>query len=214
VTDHVVERRPAELSRHLLARGGDFIRRSVHFLENHDEPRISGRLTPAEHRAAAWLAASLPGACLLHEGQLTGARIRTPVQWARRPAEASDAEIVRLHDELLVAIRRSFVGSGRGELLQPLPAWPGNPTAENFVVVQWNSSQAGAGAFDMVVMNLAPHQGQCRVQPRLDAAPSERWRVTDLLNGPEHAAGPEAIAGSELLFDLPANGVRLCRLSQ
>ena len=212
VTDHLVERRPVELSRHLPARGGEFVRHSVHFLENHDEPRIAGRLTPAEHRAAAWLTFSLPGACLLHEGQLAGARIRTPVQLARGPAEAPDAEIVRLYDELLNASRRSFVGSGRGELLQPLPAWPGNPTAENFVVVQWESSPPDASAFDLVAVNLASHQSQCRVQPHLESAAPDCWQVTDLLNESGNTARSGETSVGVLKIDLPAHGVQLWRV--
>ena len=213
VTDHLVERRPVELSRHLLARGREFVQRSMHFLENHDEPRIAGRMTLAEHRAAAWLAISLPGACLLHEGQLTGARIRTPVQLAWRPTEAPDAEVVRLYDELLIATRRSFVGSGPGELLQPLPAWPGNSTAENFVVVQWESPARDTGAFDLVAVNLAPHQSQCRVQPHVNSGLPNRWRVTDLLNESGNTIFSGENTGGGLKIDLPAHGVQLWRVT-
>ena len=39
--EFLVERRPAELWRHLLGRGTAFVSRCAHFLENHDEPRIA-----------------------------------------------------------------------------------------------------------------------------------------------------------------------------
>lgn len=212
VTDHLVERRPFELSRHLQAKGQAFIGRSVHFLENHDEPRIAGRLTPAEHRAAAWLAFSLPGARLLHDGQLTGCRTRTPVQWTRRPAEAPDNEIARLYEELLEALSRSFVGRGRGEVLRTLAEGQNNATAENIVMVRWESSSPGGDAFDLIAVNLSPHQSQGRVP--LQPGSSGRWRFTDLLNGPDNATPPEATPGGELAIALPAHGVRLWRVSK
>jgi len=212
VVDHIVEWRPAELSRHLLAKGDEFVQRSVHFLENHDEPRIAGRLTLAEHRAAAWLAFSLPGARLLHDGQLTGARIRTPVQLARRPVETPDSPITELYEDLFAALRRSFIGQGQGELRRPLAAWPGNPTAENLVVVQWNSPSPGAREFDLGAVNLAPHQSQCRVQLRLDSPPPSRWQATDLLNGTGNAVYSQEVVDSGVLIDLPACGVQLWRM--
>lgn len=213
VTDFLMDGRPAEPARHLAERGDEFVRRSVHFLENHDEPRVAGRLSLAEHRPAALLTLALPGISLLHEGQLTGAKIRTPVHFARRPAEAPDADVVRLYNGLLTAIQDSLVGKGKCELLQPLAAWPGNPTAENFVVVQWNSPSPGAREFDLVAVNLAPHQGQCRVQPRFDPVPPDRWKVIDLLNESENPVSSAQMAGPGLLLDLPAHGVRLLRVS-
>ncbi|MGH7343588.1 MAG: alpha-amylase family glycosyl hydrolase, partial [Candidatus Rokuibacteriota bacterium] len=54
----------------------EYQRRSVRFLENHDEPRAAATFPPDTHRAAAVLALLAPGLRLLHEGQLTGRRIR------------------------------------------------------------------------------------------------------------------------------------------
>src|SRR4030088_1218397 len=93
---------------------------SPHFLENHDEPRIASILSPAEHRAAALLILGLPGMRFLHEGQLTGARRKIPVQLLRRPVEPADEQIERMYRELLLALPASAVGQGMAEVLRPV----------------------------------------------------------------------------------------------
>jgi glycosidase len=85
--DALVRRDPASLCDRLLNSSPAFLSASVHFLENHDEPRIASLLSIEEHRAAALLLLSLPGMRLLHEGQLSGIRQRVPVQSSRRLIE-------------------------------------------------------------------------------------------------------------------------------
>ena len=87
--DSVAARDATGAQRRLLGMGAEAVARSAHFLENHDEPRVASILSPAEHRAAALLVLGLPGMRLLHEGQLAGARRKTPVQLARRPRSAT-----------------------------------------------------------------------------------------------------------------------------
>ena len=52
----------------------------VYFIENHDEPRAAAVFDKKYNIAAAALILSLPGAALIHEGQLEGKRERLPVQ--------------------------------------------------------------------------------------------------------------------------------------
>ncbi len=60
--------------------GTDFLQRSVHFLENHDEERAMNALGEERQRAAAAILCTLPGIALLHQGQMEGKRERLPVQ--------------------------------------------------------------------------------------------------------------------------------------
>ena len=151
---------------------------SAHFLENHDEPRIASILSPAEHRAAALLILGLPGMRFLYDGQLGGARRKVPVQLARCASEPVQAEIQNLYQQLLAALPGTAVGQGRGELLEPRAAWPDNPTARNFVVVQWQKS---APEFDLVVVNLAPHRSQCYAPLTVQHLTAHNWAMKDLL---------------------------------
>jgi glycosidase len=156
--DRLIERQAQETQRHLLDAPPDFVRRCAHFLENHDEPRIASCLTFEEHRAAALLMLGLPGMRFLHDGQLTGAVRKLSVHLGRRPRTLPDPKIVGLYESLLTGLPSTAVGRGRAELIPPTAAWPDNPSAQNFVLVQW---QATPPQFDLVAVNLAPHRGQC-----------------------------------------------------
>jgi len=60
--------------------GTEFLSRSVHFLENHDEERAMNALGEERQRAAAALLCTLPGVSLIYQGQREGKRERLPVQ--------------------------------------------------------------------------------------------------------------------------------------
>lgn len=60
--------------------GMDFLKKGVHFLENHDEERAMNALGDERQRAAAALLFTLPGIALIHQGQMEGKRERLPVQ--------------------------------------------------------------------------------------------------------------------------------------
>ena len=76
--DRILEQNPPDVHGHLLA-DLDYQSRMLRFLENHDEPRIAGKLPALLQRAAAVTIATLPGATLWHEGQFEGRRVHVPV---------------------------------------------------------------------------------------------------------------------------------------
>jgi len=55
-----------------------YLDKSVHFLENHDEPRAAAVFSPDRHRAAAALAFLSPGLRFFHQGQFSGRTKQTP----------------------------------------------------------------------------------------------------------------------------------------
>lgn len=159
----------------------------VHFLENHDEPRAAA-LPRDLHRAVALVMLALPGLPLLHHGQLDGARRFARIQLRRRAAEPADTEIRAMYEQL-----RAALPSGPRRVLAPQPAWEGNPTHRGFVIVQCTDA--------LVVVNLAAHRAQCRVQ--VDAP--GRWRLTDRLGDERWERDLDA----PLFLDLPARGAQV-----
>jgi hypothetical protein len=143
VYDHLIARNPRALVEHLRSRSADFLARTTHFLENHDEPRIASLLNFEEHRAAALLILALPGMRLLHEGQLSGAAIRAGVHRIRRPAEPVQPVIRDWYEQLLAALKGSAVGRGKFELLPNTP--------ESVIAIRWQNQP---GKFDLIVVNL------------------------------------------------------------
>ena len=140
-----------ELRRHL---GADlaYQERLVRFMENHDEPRAAATFSREQAKAVAVIVATLPGAVLLHEGQLEGRRIRLPLFLHRRPAEPPDQELREFHVALLRLISREGVKSGRWSLCH---CEGGDESGLcNLVAWSWEEGERG----HLVVVNLSPER--------------------------------------------------------
>ena len=112
----------AESVRGHLTAGLDYQDKLVRFIENHDEPRAAATFGPRA-RAAAVVAATLPGARLYHDGQLEGRRTHIPVFLARGPEEAPDEDLRAFYAELLSLEARGRVAAVRDH--GPAGASPG-----------------------------------------------------------------------------------------
>lgn len=150
LTDLLLGRESAKVVEHIRDLPPGVLEQGAHFLENHDERRVSSQLDLEHHRAAALLVLSLPGVRFLHEGQLAGARQKLPVQLRRAPAEAADAAIAAMYTDILGAVRRSHIHRGAGRWLGVVSVGDGTPAP--VVVTQWRD---GTG-FTLAVVNLAP----------------------------------------------------------
>jgi glycosidase len=181
----------------------EFQRRSVRFLENHDEPRAAASFRPAMHDAAAAAAYLVPGVRFFHEGQLEGRRKRLPMHLGRRPDEPVDEHLRDAYRALLAVLRRGEVSDGEWRLLDAVPAWDGNPTWERFLAYLW---EGPAGGRTLVCVNYGPEQGQCYVR-----LPAEGWRgrgvrLRDLLGPAVYDRDGGELAERGLFLDMPAWG--------
>lgn len=197
--DRLIARDGPGVQRHLLGLSPGRLRASAHFLENHDERRIASLLSLPEHRAAALVILGLPGMRFLHEGQLLGYKRRLPVQLTRRTAEMSDQSVTAMYEQLIGLLRSSSLAKGSAELLAANKAWEQNPTEQNFVLVQWGDANP---AFDLVVVNLAPHQGQCYAPVKLPPSNIRNWVVTDLLGTDRFLRPDEDLRNRGLYLDV------------
>jgi hypothetical protein len=159
-----------------------------------------------EHRAAALAILGLPGLRLLHDGQLTGARTPVPVQLTRRPSQPADPEIASFYQHLLRTLRTTSVGRGPGNLLSCRPAWPDNPSNQNFLLVQWQSAPP---AFDLVVVNLARHRSQCYVSLHIDGLADRNWKLCDLLGSEVYSRYGDDLQNQGLYLDVPPHAAQL-----
>ena len=142
VYDYLMRGQNAELREFLRGRSANFLRRSIHFLENHDEPRVASLLPLEKHKAAASLLLFLPGMVLLHEGQLEGRRQFARIQMSKRAEEDADPVIGALYEELLAAIQKTHVRRGVGTVLSA-----GGPV----IVVKWEGPEKET---DFALVNL------------------------------------------------------------
>ena len=92
---------------------GDSIKGSLHFIENHDEPRAAATFNRDDNIAAAALILSLPGSALIHEGQMEGRRERLPVQRIKPLVkESPDVELRARYASLLTATSQRVFRNG------------------------------------------------------------------------------------------------------
>jgi hypothetical protein len=195
--DRLVARDAAAVRGHLRA-APDFQARSARFLENHDEPRAAAVFTPEEERAAATIAFLCPGLGFLHHGQVEGWRVKVPTHLCRGPEEPNDGELAAFHRDLLAACRR--VDGGRWRLIEPRPAWDGNPSSEAFVGYLWDLE---GGGHLLVAVNYAPHASQCYL-PVPAPLGGRVARLVDRLGPEVHERSGDDLVSRGLYLDVPA----------
>ncbi len=196
---------------HLRADLG-FQNKSVHFLENHDEPRAAGVFPEPVHRAAALLTYLVPGMRFFHEGQLEGRRLRTSVHLRRRPQEPIDFVLQKFYRELLECLQRPEVRDGHWQLLECRPAWKDNPTFERFLAFSWESGQASGvrqppdGNWLLVTVNHGPVQSQCYVSLPAARLRGKTFLLRDVLSPARYERNGDELAQRGLYLDMPAWG--------
>jgi hypothetical protein len=190
--------RPVRL--HFCA-GLDYQDKLARFLENHDEPRAAATFAPAMHHAAAVITFLSPGLRFFHDGQLEGRKKRISPHLCRRPAETVDAELAKFYDRLLAVMRESVVRDGRWHLLDCVPAWQGNWTADCFLAFGWQ----GAGEERLLaVVNYAPNQSQCYVRLPFADVGQHAWRLRDLLADATYERDGTDLQAHGLFLDMSA----------
>jgi glycosidase len=179
--------------------------RSLHFLENHDEPRAAAAFPPDRHRAAAVLTFLAPGARLFHEGQLEGRRAHASIQLARRASEPFDEPLRAFYQRLLACLRRPEVHGGAWRLAACRPAADGDTTWGSFIVSVWEAPTATL----LVVVNYGPQAARCLVDAALPGLDGRRVGLTDLLSDVRIEVEGARLTGGGLPLDAPAWGTQI-----
>lgn len=190
----------------------DYQRKSVRFIENHDEVRAATALPdPAWHFAAAVVAATVPGMFLLHDGQLEGRKVKLPVQLGRRPEESPSPATLSFYRKLLSCLRSAAITEGEWRLLNIRRAWHDNSTSDNFLASWWH----GRGCDQMIVVNYAPQSGQCYVEFSEDLLPSTGGGIEfrDQMGTATYIRDRSTLVSKGMYFDLPPYGFHFFRVS-
>jgi len=176
---------------------------SARFLENHDEPRAAGTFPFEMHRPAAVITFFVPGLRFLQEGQMEGWKTHASMHLGRRPQEPTNPQIRAFYETLLKCLRRPEVHEGCFNLWQPRPAWDGNPTWSNFVVVSWHDDD---GHCSLAIANYADTQSQCYVPINLELLSGENWKLSDQLSSTRYQRSGDEMRTRGLYLDMPAWG--------
>jgi hypothetical protein len=196
-----LERDTAESVRLHLCAAPDYQEKLVRFIENHDEPRAAATFNTQKYRTVAITALTLPGARLIHEGQMEGRRIRLPVFLGRRPEESPDPELVGFYRELLQVLKSGDFISGTWRLCER-SGWSNNMSYTN--LVSWSWEKGSARCF--IVVNLSDTRSQGRVKIPWDDLKGHLWQLEDVFLSAAYIRDGDEIEKQGLYVDLPAWG--------
>jgi glycosidase len=200
--DRLHARDAAAVRGHLQADAG-FQRRSVRFLENHDEPRAAAAFPPDVHRAAAVITFLVPGLRFVHDGQCEGRTRKISMHLSRRPPEPVDDALADFYARLFAVMKRPVARDGPWRLLDARPAWDGNPTWDRFITFCWDGAD---GERLLVTVNYGPTQGQCYVALPWPELRGGRWRLRDRLSDASYERDGDELTGRGLYLDMGAYG--------
>lgn len=197
--DRLCQRNAEAVRGHLLA-DPEFQRKSVRFLENHDEPRARVTFPPGVLQAAAVIANSVPGLRFFYEGQLEGRRSHVPMHLGRRPDEPIDLELQKFYDRLLDGLKLPILRSGRWRLLPSESAWPGNPSSRNILGFSWELDDKRM----LVSVNYSPTPAQCFLRLPWRDLTGRSFRLSDRLSDARYVRAGDDLQARGIYLDVPA----------
>jgi len=157
--DRLIHRDVHGIKAHLRA-DPSYLNSNIRFIENHDEPRAMESLGQDRQKAAATLICTLPGAALLHQGQMEGRRIKLPVQINRAPAEPAHPMLLRFYRRLLREVANPIYQSGTWQMLEPRPIQAADFTHGNLIAYNWRAGDDGR----IVVVNLTGEWSRAAIE--------------------------------------------------
>jgi glycosidase len=172
-----MEHGPAENVRLHLCADLAYQEGMIRFIENHDEPRAAAAFPGEKGRAAAVTILTLPGARLLHEGQLEGRKIRLPVFLARRQSEPVDQDLADFYSRLLQETGRDLFRTGDWSLCER-NGWPDNQSCRNILSWCWQKGDERS----LILVNYSDETSQGLVRVPWDGLRDRTWRLDDRLS--------------------------------
>ncbi len=181
----------------------DYQKKSVHFLENHDEARVASTFALDIHKAAAVLAYFCTGLRFFHQGQLQGLTQKISVHLGRSPEQPTDLGLQKFYRQLLDVLRLSAVRNGDWQLLESKSAWGGNLTWDCFVAFGW---QGRDGERFVIVVNYSATQAQCYLKLPFSEMSQKHYLLRDRLSAVVYERDGDKLLERGLYLDLPPWG--------
>jgi hypothetical protein len=154
--------------------------------------------------AAAALVCTLPGAVLLHDGQLSGRKVKLPVQIRRQPDELVNEQLEAYYRALLTETRAPIYQLGEWRLFDIERTTDSDKTAANLLAYGWRHMASSADAqHHLIVVNLTNQwsQGLVRLEAWAELA-GEDWCLYEVLEDVYYRRTGKDMNGSGLFVAL------------
>lgn len=209
--DRIMEGDIQQIRMHLLA-PIEYQRHMLRFIENHDEPRAFERLGAKKSRPAATLICTLPGACLLHDGQFTGARVKLPVQIMRGPDEPVQDDLREYYHKLLVETRDPIYQYGQFYLFETKPAGEGDKTFQDLLAYGWREH---GKHYRLIVVNMTDKPAYARIPLGFwSELAGKQWVLHDVDDGSTYERDGDEMTGVGLFVILEPYDSHIFRFEQ
>ncbi len=175
----------------------EYQKRSVRFIENHDEERAISSLGLEKSKAAAIIISTIPGISLYFDGQFEGKKIKLPLQLGREPDEQNQIELKEFYNKLLDIKKLIVIRNGNWKLYTTLPSWEGNHSFTNILAWQWNLKSENC----LVVINYSNFTSSCRIKLEVRNYP-ETFQIKDILNNQTYFRSAEEVFHVGLFIEL------------
>ena len=208
--DRLIKGEAGEIRAHLRAELS-YLQSNIRFIENHDEQRAMNSLGENRQRAAAVLICTLPGAALLHQGQIEGRRIKLPVQINRAPAESENPLLKRFYCRLLREASQSIYQEGSWRMIEPRQIHPPDFTHNSLLVYRWMS----CADFRLIAINLSGEWARAIIDPKdLTGLANSRALQFEVLSETYAKPCGEALSQRGLQLEVPPQSAHIVRFDQ
>ncbi len=188
-----------------------YLQSNIRFIENHDEARAMETFGEDRQRPAAALICTLPGATLLHQGQIEGRRIKLPVHINRAPEESPRPALERFYRRLLREVSHPLYHQGQWSMIEPEPIHPADYTHNNLLMYVWTDAPDAR----LVVVNLSGEWSRAAIH--LDAwlrLENRNWLLYDVLSESYTKQSGEALHERGLQLETPPYGAHIFRFER
>ena len=186
-----------EIFEHLLA-NMDFQRKSIRFIENHDEQRALKEFGEEKSRAASVIISTIPGMRFYNDGQFEGKTIKTPVQLDRETEEPVNNKLYSHYYKMLQLVSNyPLEETSNWEIKKLLPAWGGNDSYKELLCWQYVSYNKRI----IVVVNYSEHPTQGKLNISFPIY-TETITFHDLFRGDSYVRHKDSLIKDGLYIDL------------
>jgi hypothetical protein len=187
----------------------DYQARLLRFIENHDELRALAAFGQEKSQAAAAIAATLPGACLFHDGQLEGRKVKAPVQLQRRREESAIPALQDFYRRLIAVAGEDVFREGDWALLTTCPPCDEADTCHNVIAYLWSRGEERR----LVVVNLGGEESWGLVLVPLPALRGRKVVLQDLMGEAHYELPGEQLLNCGLCLNMRPYQVHVFEVS-
>jgi glycosidase len=160
--DLILEKSPQDVNNYIKNQKSPD--RWFRYIENHDEERAVSHFGLEKSQAAAVLTSTLPGASMIHQGQMVGKTRRIPVQLRRGFDEPNNLALEEFYKKLLTLSQSPVFKTGKWQMLE-VKGWDDNQSCQNLIAYFWDNQTEKR----LIILNLSDQISDGQIQmPELD----------------------------------------------